>query len=226
MKTKTFLSLTAIFIGSVLISSCLKNDGYQKPVTHEISDEFKSYAVFDSASFWVYKHDQSQIKDTVSIIKVLTDKRYHVDQTGAPGYYYNAIEMIYKSTANSFTKGEISAGSLYDENTTMSENYRLYYESGRFFSVFTPKYPIGQTQLLGINEGNYTNFAFHNSFYVNEVQYDSVFETTIHDYHDGNDTVFMHYFVARHFGIIRMTKKSSTIDESWSLISSSLSQSK
>lgn len=226
MKTKILFSLTATIIGSILITSCLKNDGYQKPVIHEISDEFKSYTVFDSASFWVYKHDQSQVKDTVSIIKVLTDKRYHVDQTGAQGYYYNAIEMIYKSSAHNFTKGEISAGSLYDENTTMSENYRLYYESGRFFSVFTPKYPIGQTQLLGINEGNYTNFAFHNNFYVNEIQYDSVWETTIHDFHDGNDTVFMHYFIARHFGVIRMTKKSSTIDESWSLINSSLTQSK
>lgn len=224
MKSNVPFPFLVIMIILIISYSCLKNPDYKPPVIHEISDEFKTFAVFDSSSYWVYQNEQNQELDTVKIIKLIHGKRFHVDQTGAPGYYYNAIEMIYHSSAGHFSKGEITAGSLYDENTTMSENYRLYYKSGRYFSVFTPKFPIGQTQLLGINEGNYKNVALHSHYLVNEMAFDSVYETAVHDYHDGNDTVFMHFFIAKHYGIVKMTKKSTGMDETWSLLSSSLSQ--
>jgi hypothetical protein len=210
----------------LIATSCVKNDVYQAPIIHEISDEFKAYTVFDSASFWVYRNDQNTSLDTVTIVKVLTDKRFHVDYTGAPGFYYNAIELLYQSSRIGFTKAELTAGSKFDANTIMSENYRLYFENGRFLSIFTPKFPLGSTQLLGINEGNYTNLIVHDTLFLNENQYFGVYETSVKDYHDGNDTVFMKFYIAQHYGLIKMTKHSTTIDESWSLVGSSLTQSK
>jgi len=217
------------FIGTLLTLitlSCNNSDKFQPPIIHEISDEFKSYASFDSASFWVYQNDQNLLLDTVKIVKIITDKRFHVDQTSKPGFYYNAIEMFFNSSAIGFSKAELTAGSKYDETTTMSENYRLYFENGRFLSIFTPKYPFGNTQLLGINEGNYTNIMMHDTLFVNEKKYFDVYETSVKDYHDGNDTVFMKFYIAKNYGLVRMSKSSTSITESWSLFNSSLSQTK
>ncbi len=223
MKTNYLFPLSALFIGLLMVS-CFKNDGYQPPVIHEVSKEFREYTIFDSASYWVYQHDQNLTLDTVKIKSILNEKRLYADQSGKPAYYYYATELNLESKDIDFAKAEISAGETFDTVNMDSEIYRLYFGSGRYFSIFLPKHPMGQTQLLGINEGNYMNLAFHDKFYLFEKEYDSVYETTVHDYHDGNDTVFMHFFIARHYGLVKMTRKSNAIDESWSLFNSSLSQ--
>jgi hypothetical protein len=225
MKTpRLVLKIASIALLFVAVA-CANKDDYQIPPIYDISDEFKSYTVFDSASFWVYKNDSNTTIDTVKIIKVLTDKRFHIDNSGATGFYYNAIELMYNESTIGFMKAELTAGSKYDANTTMTENYRLYLDNGRYFSIFTPKFPIGSTQILGINEGNYTNVKIHDTFFVNEIEFSSVYETSVKDYHDGNDTVFMKFYIAKYGGLVKWTKSSTTIKESWSLKSSSLLQS-
>ncbi len=208
------------------LSSCSNNGTYVAPSLHEISAEFTSYVIFDSASSWVYQNDFNQILDTVTITKVLKDRRFHIEKPGVPGYYYNAIEMLMTSHETGMVKGEISAGSKYDANTVMTENYRLYFNNDRYFSIFIPKYPLGETQLLGINEGNYTNIMVHDTLFVNELKYTEVYETSVKDYHDGNDTVFMKFYIAKYFGLVKWTKDSSTLHDAWSLKSSSLLQTK
>lgn len=226
MKTPRLVLKIVSIVLLLIAASCANHDDYQVPAIYDISDEFKSYTVFDSASFWVYKNDSNTTFDTVKIVKVLTDKRFHIDNSGAAGFYYNAIELIYEESTIGFLKAELTAGSKYDANTTMTENFRLYLNNGRYFSIFTPKFPMGSTQILGINEGNYTNVKIHDAFFINEIEFNSVYETSVKDYHDGNDTVFMKFFIARNYGLIKWSKSSTTINESWSLRSSSLSQTK
>lgn len=225
---KTLFILAIIFEGTIL--SCTK-DPVGQVQDRKVSDEFKAYTIFDSASYWVYKKETSSVNniDTVRITNVFKDRRFHIDQTEPNGFFYEAVEMYYKSSMTGITKGEITAGSPVG-NSTMNENYRLYFNSGRYFSIFIPKYPFSEVQLLGINEGNYTNVEKLSEFYINNYKYTDVYHTSIKDYKDVSatdpDTVYMDFYIAKNHGLIKYSiiKPNTGINDVWSLQSFDLSQ--
>lgn len=231
MKTVNHNFTLRIFIlfifGSILFSCGTK--GTINPINNRtISAEFKSYVAFDSTSYWVYRKENATVAniDTVRISRVIKDRRFYTDQTPNPGYYYDAIEMIYSSKLL-FSKSEISAGAPLG-NATMTENYRLYFKDGRYFSIFIPKFPFGQIQRLGINEGNYTNVEKKSEFWVGGTKYNDVYFTTVKDYKNGPDTVYMEFYIAKNYGLIKYVKyhPSQSINDIWNLTASVLRQSK
>lgn len=216
LKLLVFLILGPTFI------QCTKEKGEPYSVK-EISPEFKDYVAFDSSSYWVYKKENaSGVFDTVKIYQVWNDRRFHSDIT-TTGYYYDAIEMFYKSSLTGLTKGEIAVGAPY-QNSTMNELYRVYFNNGRYYRILIPKYPFGETQLLGVNEGNFTNVALLNNFMINGRVYSEVYHTHIVDYKEAPDTTFMNYYVAKNYGLVKYSKvqPGKNIDETWVLQDSNL----
>jgi hypothetical protein len=216
-RSNILVLILVILIGSSTVQ-CTKEKPEPYPV-REISAEFKDYIAFDSSSYWIYKKENviSEILDTVKIYQVFRDRRFHSDATTS-GYYYDALEMFYKSSLTGITKGEIAIGTPYG-NSTMNDLYRLYFNNGRYFSILIPKYPFGETQLLGVNEGNYTNVALLNNFLINGKVYSEVYHTNVVDYKNAPDTAFMDFYIAKNHGLVKYTilQPGQNINDSWVL---------
>ncbi|MDY0078716.1 MAG: hypothetical protein RBR87_15715 [Bacteroidales bacterium] len=211
------LFLIILFCGGVFEScTTLKDKAYVEPKIGEVSNAFKAYTVFGSGSYWIYKNQLNGIEDSVIVREVTTQRRFHTVQ-GRPGFFYKAYEMLYSSGPMALTIGEVTGGYADTSKDTLPENFRIYFDNGRYFSILTPKYPLGEEQYLGINEGNYTNTAFHRNFELQGKSYSDVYITRVKDYHDGNDTVYMHFFLAKDAGIIRYIKQSNTENSDWIL---------
>ena len=217
MKKIKLLLVIAIFTGLFSACTTIKDDNYVDPIISEVSPAFKAYTVFGPNSYWIYKNQLNDATDSVIVTEVFTQRRFHSVQPNSPGFYYNAYELVFSSGATALTRGEITGGYASTTTDTLPENYRIYFNNGRYFSILTPKYPMGQEQLLGINEGNYTNVAFHRNFELDGKSYFDVYETIVKDYHDGNDTVYMRFFLAKDAGIIRYIKESSEENVDWVL---------
>ncbi|MBS4062343.1 MAG: hypothetical protein KG029_18250 [Bacteroidetes bacterium] len=221
-KQSNILVLLLIILNISFSVQCTKETG-EPFLVKEISPAFKDYVAFDSSSYWVYKKENaSGVFDTVKIYQVWNDRRFHSDIT-TTGYYYDAIEMFYKSSLTGLTKGEIAVGAPY-QNSTMNELYRVYFNNGRYYRILIPKYPFGETQLLGVNEGNFTNVALLNSLMINGRVYSDVYHTHIVDYKEAPDTTFMNYYVAKNYGLVKYSKlqPGKNIDETWVLQDSKL----
>lgn len=217
MKKIKLLLVLAFSTGLFSACNTIKDDNYVDPTISEVSLAFKAYTVFGPDSYWVYKNQLNDATDSVRVEDVITQRRFHSVQPNSPGFYYNAYELVFSSGATALTRGEITGGFASTTADTLPENYRIYFNNGRYFSILTPKYPVGQEQRLGINEGNYTNVAFHRNLELNGKSYSDVYETIVKDYHDGNDTVYMRFFLAKDAGIIRYTKESSAENVDWVL---------
>lgn len=218
-RMKKIQLIFVLILSISLFTSCtgIKNDNYVSPVISDVSPTFKAYTVFGPDSYWIYKNQLNNVKDSISVRDVNTQKRFHIVQPNSPGFYYKAYEVFYSSGSFTLSRGEVTGGIASTSADTLPENYRIYFDNGRYFSILTPKYPLGQEQRLGINEGNYTNVAFYEDFELNGKSYSDVYETTVKDYHDGNDTVYMRFFLAKDAGIIRYIRESSTENFDWIL---------
>lgn len=210
--------LIILLCGGV-ITSCntIKDDSYVDLKISEVSPAFKAYTVFGPGSYWIYKNQLNDVKDSVVVREVTTQRRFHNVQTNSPGFYYKAYELFYTSGPIALTLGEVTGGYAATSTDTLPENFRIYFDNGRYFSILTPKYPLGKEQHLGINEGNYTNVSFHRSLELEGKSYSDVYETVVKDYHDGNDTVYMRFFLAKDAGVIRYIKQSSAENFDWIL---------
>lgn len=212
------LFLIVLLYGGVFTScNTIKDDSYVDPYISEISPTFRAYTVFGPGSYWVYKNQLNDVKDSVSVRDVTTQRRFHTMQADSPGFFYKAYELFYSSGSIALTRGEVTGGYAATSADTLPENFRIYLDNGRYFSILTPKYPLGEEQHLGINEGNYTNVSFHRSFELEGKSYSDVYETIVKDYHDGNDTVYMRFFLAKEAGLIRYIKQSSAENFDWVL---------
>lgn len=209
--------LLIVLIGSFSVQ-CTKEKSEPYSV-REISPEFKAYVAFDSSSFWIYKRENvaSEILDTVKIYQVFRDRRFHSDVTTS-GYYYDAIEMFYHSSLTGLTKGEIAVSTPYG-NSKINDLYRIYFNNNRYFSILMPKYPFGETQLLGVNEGNFTNVALLNSLMINGRVYSEVYHTHIVDYKNAPDTAFLDFYIAKNHGLVKYTilQPGQNVNDSWVL---------
>ena len=207
-----------LLIMLVTIVSCTKSDSYSPPLeTSEVSALFKSYTVFDSSSYWIYENSQNQVIDTVTLIGYFTERRFHSPINQNPGFYYNAYITQFQSNLIGLIQGEITGGYSNDQTDSLPENYRIYFNNGRYFSILTPQYPLGEEQLLGINEGNYTNQAFYSTFELNGNIFNDVFQVQVKDYQQAPDTVLMQFLLAKNVGLIRYYRQSDNSTQDWTL---------
>ena len=135
--------------------------------TFRISEEFAAFTAFDSASFWVYQRVlPSALTDTVKIYQINHEQRFYQDNHTS-GYYYQAFDQLINYKDIEFTKAEISV-TMPADSEVMNGLYRIYFTSGRYYSVFVPHYPLGEIQHLGENEGDYTNVSFFENLTIGE----------------------------------------------------------
>lgn len=219
MKTKNLILLYVILFAIVYLSSCLKQDDvYQVSPINPISEEFKQYAAFDTNSYWVYQNEITKAVDTVRVFSVLTETRFHTDVNEPEGFRYEALDIKFQSGETGIIRTEIVAGHKPSTDEDMNESLRMYFANERYFRILMPQYPIGQTQLLGINEGNYTNLARMDSYSMNGKTYSAVFHTQVKDYQNGNDTVVMEFFLANGYGLIKYSLHGADTVAEWTLV--------
>lgn len=214
----TLLISLSVFV--LLISACTKSNTFQPAPYNSVSDAFKQYTLFDTNSYWVFRNDLTLQTDTLTLTEYYTEKRFDTDPETQKGFSYEAFLLTYTSKDLGIIKSEITAGAKQSTELVMYENLRIYFNTGRYFSILTPRYPMNETQLLGINEGNYTNLAFMDEFVLNDITYSKVFKTSVKDYQIGNDTMFMEYYLADGVGLIKYTATNSVTNLSWSLLQS------
>lgn len=220
MKSSIYTNafFTILLILTIGLFSCEKTDSNIPPLTtSEVSALFKTYTVFDTMSYWVYENIQNQANDSISITDFYTERRFHSPFNQNPGFYYNAYEIRFQSDEIGITRGEVTGGFSTDLTDSLPENYRIYFDNGRYFSILTPQYPIGEEQLLGINEGNYTNEAFHSTYELNGNTFNNVFQVRVKDYQQAPDTVLMRFFMAKNVGLIRYFRQSENRTDDWIL---------
>ncbi len=203
MKTPKIVPLSLIITILLVNFACSGfDDKYQVTPINPISDQFKLYAAFDTNSYWVYQNEANTSVDTIRVRSVLRDTRVHFDNTTTEGYRYEAMEIGFESGTTGIIRTELIAGFQAPTVDQMNESLRIHFRNGRYFRIFMPKYPVGETQLLGINEGNYTNLGQFGTYELNGSSYTDVFHTEVKDYHSGADTVRLTFFLARNFGLI------------------------
>ncbi|MDN5350768.1 MAG: hypothetical protein PWQ54_2164, partial [Bacteroidales bacterium] len=133
-------ALFAILLSSTFwMISCEKTERNIPPLTtSEVSDLFKTYTVFDTNSYWVYQNMQNQLTDSISITDFYTERRFHSPINQNPGFYYNAYEILFQSGEIGIIRGEVTGGYSTDFKDSLPENYRIYFDNGRYFSILTP----------------------------------------------------------------------------------------
>lgn len=219
MKTKNTAFLIVAICAVFVLVSCLKQDDvYQASPVNPISEEFKQYSAFDTNSYWVYQNESTKAVDTVRVFSVLTETRFHTDVTEPQGFRYEALDIKFRSGETGIVRTEITAGHKPSTDESMNESLRFYFANGRYFRILMPQFQIGQTQLLGINEGNYTNLARMDSYSMNGKTYSAVFHTQVKDYQSGNDTVVMEFFLANGYGLIKYSIHGADTAAEWTLV--------
>lgn len=209
-----------ILVGSACIRQEL--DPYR---VEQISDEFRAYSAFDSLSYWVYRKEGAAVNnvDTVAVAYVLKDRRFHIDDTDPDGYLYDAIEMYTASKLTGIIKYDITVGTPHNGSTS-NENLRIYFSNGRYYRVLIPKYPNGEIQFLGPEEGNYMNIEKIASMNIFNKTYTEIYHTRIVDYKDAPDTTIWNFYLAKNYGLVRFTRVQQTkqINDIWELYESNL----
>lgn len=217
----------AIF-GGLIMHSC-KVDDLRPPEVYEIDQEFRQYTAFDSLSFWIYLKtttgDPTSNRDTVRVLRTFKDKRFHSDVLNPKGFYYQAIESVLSSRFTGLTKYELTVGKVYGNNSA-SDNFRLFFNNGRYYRALITNLNFGEEQLLGINEGNYTTVEKIPSLTIQGRNYTDVYHTKVIDYQNAPDTAFFDFWIAKNYGIVRyqLRRPRSTpqVIDNWELVQSSL----
>lgn len=224
MKSTQILSVFLFSIIMYVSTACMREpiDPYR---VEKISKAFRAYSAFDSLSYWVYYKQGAAVNniDTVHVTRVLLDRRFHIDDTYPNGYYYDAIEMQLSSKLTGIIKSEVSVGPAYNGSTN-NENLRIYFNNGRYYRILIPKYPDGEIQFLGPEEGNYMNIGKIPSMNIINKTYTDIYHTRIVDYKDAPDTTIWNFYLAKNYGLVRFTRVQQTkqINDIWELYESNL----
>ncbi|MDP3462577.1 MAG: hypothetical protein Q8S18_07295 [Bacteroidales bacterium] len=219
VQTKKLIQIW-LFILIFSTVSCNTKDEFIPLVFNDISEEFKKYTVFDTASRWIYQNDLTLEKDTLSIIWNSSETRYHLLPDGTDEYNYRAINQYFNINGTGIQRTEITAGSQNSTTQTLYENCRLYLSNNRYYTILAPRYPVNEIQLLGFQEGNYMNLPMIEQLTLNGIIYNNVFHTSVKDYQPAPDTLFLEFWFAREFGLVKMSTRNAQGNITWSLLES------
>jgi hypothetical protein len=189
----------------MFVSHSCRVDDLKPPEVYEIDSVFRKYSAFDSLSYWVYlkttTNNTNANIDTVRVIRTIKDKRFHVDNISPQGFYYQAIESTLSSKFTGLIKFELSVGRVYGSNSA-SDNFRLFFNNGRYYRALITNVPFGQELLLGVNEGNYTTVSKIPSLFIQGKEYKEVYHTKVVDYKN-QDTAYFEFWMAKNYGLVR-----------------------
>ncbi|MBN2639048.1 MAG: hypothetical protein JXR65_08170 [Bacteroidales bacterium] len=221
-KHSTNLFILAVLITVASLSGC--NSLFQNDTPYyKISQPMKDYCYFDKGSFWVYQNDSTGVSDSVIVSDINSYIAFHAVDANTAAFNYDVIETSYDTNTFVHTTG-IYAGKPGDNG--QSGLYRIFYTSTNFVLAFAPEYNVGEAQLLGGQEGVYTNIDSTVSLSFNGYNFTNVYHTQEKVSIDGSDTTWYDFYFAPHYGLVKWVKSYQGSTESYSLKSSDLIQKK
>ncbi len=210
-----------LFIGACNVSK--NGDPYYK-----ISDGFKQYCLFQKQSRWTYQNDSTQAPYTLEITDLSSYVAFHSPDNTAGPYSFDVVDMVFDTTQTetglNLFKGSITAGNPSTGTGDMTDLYWLFFKDGNYLLSFAPGYPMGVEQRLGKNTGFYTNVELLKDLKLNGKDYTDVYHTQVRKTEGTPDTVTYQFYFAKHFGLIKWTRRVKTEITSYSLTQSDLIQ--
>jgi hypothetical protein len=190
---------------------------------YDFSQSAKDYLYFLPNSYWVYQNDSTLNAYSVKLFSAHEEIRQ--SGAGATQYTYNAYWMFYSNNDAGLQKGELFATNFSISDDVPNTAERIYFNDNHYKIAFAPMYPFGQRLLLGGEEGTFINKEFLNTMTVSEKVYDSVYHSISEDYSaEAPDTVFYHFYFAKHYGLIKYSILHKNSAVSFSLLESSVLQ--
>ena len=197
MKIRILLVLS---LGIVMLfqQACTKD--FDPIPFYELSDEFKSYTLFQPTSSWEYQSSLLPTTETVSIGNLIEETRTQSDNVT---FKYEAIDMLMSLNDIGITMIEITAGSTLNSTSSMNSLMRVFFISGDYRLVFAPQYPLGEEQIIGEQEGVYENVEIIPSLQLGDKTYSDVYHTRITDQFDYGMGDF-DFYIAKYHGLVKM----------------------
>ena len=196
---------------------------------YKVTPEFKNFCYFNVGSEWTYQNDSTGVPFTLTVKSINTYIGFQVQNPSTPSYSFDVIEMLLDNNSMSMTKESIFATTILSDTTRMNDIYRIFYSDSTFVLAFAPQYLLRKTQIIGGQEGLYTNMEIMPYYLVQEKKYDNVYHSQdkFPKFINGvetNDSVTMNFYIAEHYGIIKWTALYKGKTSSYSLINSNLKQ--
>jgi len=165
-----------------------------------MTDEFKSYCLFQPGSSWDYY--SSALNDTVTLnLSELTEDVWY--NNFGEKYNYEAFDMFFNTNDLGFYVIEITAGSTLNAVNPMNSLMRIFFDSGDYRLVFDARYPLGEEQIVGQQEGVYENVEILSSMDLHGNAYSDVYHTRVTDYYNQGFGDF-DFYIAKNYGLIKM----------------------
>ncbi len=191
---------------------------------YDFSQSSKDYLYFLPNSYWVYQNDSTLNAYSVKLFSAHEEIR----QSGAGGasqYTYNAYWMYYTNNDAGLQKGELFATNFTIADDIPNTEERIYFSDNHYKIAFAPMFPFGQRILLGGEEGTFINKELLDVMPIGEKVYDSVYHSISEDYNsEAPDTVFYHFYFARHYGLVKYSIIHKNSAVSFSLLESNVLQ--
>lgn len=183
-----------------LQQSCGDKVTVTPPSYYKLSDEFKSYCLFETDSQWEY---QSSLLEQTEDVNVVDIQENVWQNTFGETFNYEAIDMIMDDNELGISMIEITAGSTENSTADMNSLMWVFYSDGDYRLVFAPQYPLGEEQILGEHEGVYENVEILPEMWLDEKTYTDVYHTRVTDKFEIGMGDF-DFYLAKNHGLIKM----------------------
>lgn len=201
---------------------------------YKISAEFKNFCYFDAGSQWTYQNDSTGTQYNVTVKSINSYVGFQASNATNQPFNFDVIEMRLDTNAFDMIKENIYATNPISipDTTKLNDLFRLFYAHGidtTFVLAFAPQYKLQQPELLGGQEGIYTNMEILPYYLIGQTRYNNVYHSrdVFPEMVNGvasNDSVTMNFYIAEHYGIIKWTSLYKGKTTSYSLVSSDLIQ--
>lgn len=217
MKIRLIILLSFVF-GLLVQQAC--NTKTETIPFYQLSEEFKSYCLFQEGSAWEY---QSSLLTQTETVAVSTVQDHIWTNTYLEDYNYEAVDMFIGYNDIGISMIELTAGSSLNTTTSMNSQMWMFFDDGEYRLMFAPEYPLGEQQLLGEHEGYYTNIEVSPSMQVGDNTYSEVWHTEVIDHFEQGFGDFDFYF-AKYHGLVKMQNIVNNDTIIMQLVNSSLIQ--
>lgn len=188
-----------LFVVIILFTNSCGTKSTAKP-HYKMTDEFKLYCMFQPESSWQYYN--SLLNDTTTIILNTLKKDIWHNNVGE-SYSYEAVNMFFIANSLGISTIQLTAGSTVNSTNPMNSLMRIFYDNGDYRLVFDAKYPLGEEQIIGENEGIYENVEVISNMELHGHTYSNVYHTRITDFYNQGFGDY-DFYIAKYYGIIKM----------------------
>jgi hypothetical protein len=229
----SWLAAIGLFSAIFGFSGCSKlfNGSNSNPY-YKIPQQFKNYCFFDKGSQWTYQDDATGKTYNVTVGSLGSSIAFQSQNPSTPAYSYDVIQMKMDSNALNITKENVYATRILSDTTYMNGLLRVFFANGAdtsFVLAFAPQYPLRKPQLLGGQEGVYTNMEIMPYYFAGQQKYNNVYHSRdkfpkIVNGKQTTDSVTMNFYIAEHYGIIKWSTAYKGDTTTYSLVGSKLIQ--